>query len=203
MRTETRKYEVYKVDELSDKAKENAYWKWLKGFEYDASDNRATLKAFEEIFKVKVSRWNYDACTYNFQFISNYSGEEEELCGVRLLKFIVNNYWHNLFKPKTYWHKKDFHKQRRSRISVTNDCVLTGYCADMDILKPIYDFLKVPDKHTNLYDLMNDCIDSFSAFAGMMWNMLATRKPLSVIAKPTNTSFYPTENFQITKYIQI
>ena len=85
MRTETRKYEVYKVDELSDKAKENAYWKWLKGFEYDASDNRATLKAFEEIFKVKVSRWNYDACTYNFQFISNYSGEEEELCGVRLL----------------------------------------------------------------------------------------------------------------------
>ena len=36
MRTETRKYEVYKVDELSDKAKENAYWKWLKGFEYDA-----------------------------------------------------------------------------------------------------------------------------------------------------------------------
>jgi hypothetical protein len=65
MRTETRKYEVYKVDELSDKAKENAYWKWLKGFEYDASDNRATLKAFEEIFKVKVSRWNYDACTYN------------------------------------------------------------------------------------------------------------------------------------------
>ena len=30
MRTETRKYEVYKVDELSDKAKENAYWKWLK-----------------------------------------------------------------------------------------------------------------------------------------------------------------------------
>ena len=164
MRTETRKYEVYKVDELSDKAKENAYWKWLKGFEYDASDNRATLKAFEEIFKVKVSRWNYDACTYNFQFISNYSGEEEELCGVRLLKFIVNNYWHSLFKPKTYWHKKDFHKQRRSRISVTNDCVLTGYCADMDILKPIYDFLKVPDKHTNLYDLMNDCIDSFFRF---------------------------------------
>ena len=116
MRTETRKYEVYKVDEGSYTVKEKVYWKWvkgfeldasdnrhwLKGFEYDASDNRATLKAFEEIFKVKVSRWNYDACTYNFQFISNYSGEEEELCGVRLLKFIVNNYWHNLFKPKNY-----------------------------------------------------------------------------------------------------
>ena len=161
MRTEIVTYEVYKVDELSDKAKDNAYWNWLKFFEYDSSDNEATLKAFEAIFKVKVSRWNYDAYTYNFQFTSNYSEEEEELCGVRLLKFIVNNYWHYLFKPKTYWHGKGFNKQRRSRISVTDDCVLTGYCADMDILKPIYDFLKAPDKHTNLHDLMDECIGSF------------------------------------------
>ena len=83
---------------------------------------------------------------------------------MRLLKFIVNNYWHSLFKPKTYWHGKDFNKQRRSRISVTEDCVLTGYCADMDILKPIYDFLKAPDKHTNLHDLMDECIGSFFRF---------------------------------------
>ena len=83
MRTETRKYEVYKVDELSDKAKENAYWKWLKGFEYDASDNRATLKAFEEIFKVKVSRWNYDACTYNFNSSQITAGKRKNcaVCG--------------------------------------------------------------------------------------------------------------------------
>ena len=137
MRTETRTYDVYKVDELSFTAKENAYNRWLAGYEYPwQSENMATLKAFEGIF-------------------SNYSEEEEELCGVRLLKFIVNNYWHSLFKPKTYWYGKDFNKQRRSRISVTEDCVLTGYCADMDILKPIYDFLKAPDKHTNLHDLMD------------------------------------------------
>ena len=136
MRTETRTYDVYKVDELSFTAKENAYNRWLAGYEYPwQSENMATLKAFEGI-----------------------------LCGVRLLKFIVNNYWHSLFKPKTYWHGKDFNKQRRSRISVTEDCVLTGYCADMDILKPIYDFLKAPDKHTNLHDLMDECIGSFFRF---------------------------------------
>ena len=34
----------------------------------------------------------------------------------------------------------------------------------MDILKPIYDFLKAPDKHTNLHDLMDECIGSFFRF---------------------------------------
>ena len=140
MRTETRTYEVYKSDELSDKAKENAYCRWLAGYEYPwQSENMATLKAFEGIFNIRVYDWKYDGWTCYYRFTSNYSEEEEELCGVRLLKFIVNNYWHSLFKPKTYWHGKDFNKQRRSRISVTDGCVLTGYCADMDILKPIYE----------------------------------------------------------------
>jgi hypothetical protein len=165
MRTETRTYNVYKVDELSFTAKENAYNRWLAGYEYPwQSENMATLKAFEGIFNIRVYDWRYDGCTCYYRFTSNYSEEEEELCGVRLLKFIVNNYWHSLFKPKTYWHGKDFNKQRRSRISVTEDCVLTGYCADMDILKPIYDFLKAPDKHTNLHDLMDECIGSFFRF---------------------------------------
>lgn len=48
MRTETRTYDVYKVDELSFTAKENAYNRWLAGYEYPwQSENMATLKAFE------------------------------------------------------------------------------------------------------------------------------------------------------------
>ena len=42
MRTEIVTYEVYKVDELSDKAKDNAYWNWLKFFEYDFRTRRKT-----------------------------------------------------------------------------------------------------------------------------------------------------------------
>lgn len=161
MRTETRTYDVYKVDELSFTAKENAYRQWLKGFEYDNSDNMATLRAFEDIFNVKVIDWRYGGGTCYYRFTSRYSGEEETLCGVRLLKYIVNNYWHRLFKPKTYWLGIGSNKRRKSRIFKTDCCVLTGYCADLDILKPIYDFLKAPDKHTNLYDLMDECIGNF------------------------------------------
>ena len=150
MRTETRTYNVYKVDELSFTAKENAYNRWLAGYEYPwtakenaynrwlagyeypwQSENMATLKAFEGIFNIRVCDWRYDGCTCYYRFTSNYSEEEEGLCGVRLLKFIVNNYWHSLFKPKTYWHGKDFNKH---------------------------------DKHTNLHDLMDECIGSFFRF---------------------------------------
>ena len=55
MRTETRTYNVYKVDELSFTAKENAYNRWLAGYEYPwQSENMATLKAFEGIFNIRV-----------------------------------------------------------------------------------------------------------------------------------------------------
>ena len=55
MRTETRTYDVYKVDELSFTAKENAYNRWLAGYEYPwQSENMATLKAFEGLlFRVQ------------------------------------------------------------------------------------------------------------------------------------------------------
>ena len=48
-----------------------------------------------------------------------------------------------------------------NRVFTDNCCVLTGYCADEDILRPIYDFLKAPDTRTTLYDLMDKCLDSF------------------------------------------
>ena len=50
MRTETRTYNVYKVDELSFTAKENAYNRWLAGCENPwQSQKMATLKAFDGI----------------------------------------------------------------------------------------------------------------------------------------------------------
>ena len=41
------------------------------------------------------------------------------------------------------------------------DTPANNYCADEDILRPIYDFLKAPDTRTTLYDLMDKCLDSF------------------------------------------
>ena len=162
MRTITRTYDLFQLAELSAVARETAYSEWLHTFEYGwNSENRNTLDAFESVFNIKVNDWSYDTCRYSYRFTSHYSGEEEQLNGIRLLKYIVNNYWHILFKPKTYYLKGDYKKRRKSRVFTDNCCVLTGYCADEDILRPIYDFLKAPDTRTTLYDLMDKCLDSF------------------------------------------
>ena len=162
MRTITRTYDLFQLAELSAVARETAYGEWLHTFEYGwNSENRNTLDAFESVFNIKVNDWSYDTCRYSYHFTSHYSGEEEQLNGIRHLKYIVNNYWHILFKPKTYYLKGDYKKRRKSRVFTDNCCVLTGYCADEDILKPIYDFLKAPDTRTTLYDLMDKCLDSF------------------------------------------
>ena len=162
MRTITKTYAIFPLAELSATARETAYTEWLRTFEYSWSgDNRNTLDAFESIFNIKVTDWGYDTCRYSYRFTSHYSGEEEELNGIRLLKYLVNNYWHILFKPRTYYLKGNFKKQRKSRVFKESSCVLTGYCADEDILKPIYDFLKSPDTDTTLYDLMDKCLDNF------------------------------------------
>ena len=162
MRTITKTYDIFQLAELSAAARRTAYDEWLKGFDYSYSSvNQNTLDAFERTFNIKVYDWFYDIYKYSYRFTSHYSGEEENLKGIRLLKYIVNNYWHILFKPRTYYHKSNHKKQRKSRIFMDDSCVLTGYCADEDILKPIYDFLKTPDTHTSLYDLMDKCLDSF------------------------------------------
>ena len=162
MRTITKTYNIFLLAELSTAARETAYSEWLSTFEYPwSSDNRNTLDAFERIFNIKVTDWSYDTCKYSYRFTSQYSAEEEELSGIRLLKYLVNNYWHTLFKPRTYYLKGNFKKQRKSRVLTDSSCVLTGYCADEDILKPIYHFLNSPDTDTTLYDLMDKCLDSF------------------------------------------
>lgn len=162
MRTKTITYLIYPLQELSADAQQKAYEEWMSNFYYDGSDNRNTLEKFIEIFNINMNDWNYDSCTYNYRFTSLYNGDEEELSGERLLKYLVNNYWHELYQPKTYW-LRNCQKQRKSRIFQNNDCVLTGYYADYNILEPIYEFLKAPYAIT-LYDLIDKCLNHFFKF---------------------------------------
>ena len=162
MRTVTRTYDIFPLAELSATARQAAYSEWLSNFEYFwDSDNRNTLDAFESIFNIKVLDWNYDTNSYSYRFTSYYSGGQEELRGIRLLKYLVNNYWHTLFRPKVYHVRGNFKKQRKSRLFTDSNFVLTGVCTDDGILKPIYDFLKSPDTNTTLYELMDKCLDNF------------------------------------------
>lgn len=160
MRTVTKAFKIYKLDELTKEARNKAYSKWQQDFDYVyESENEATLHAFIQIFNINVDRWSYDDYSYSYYLISHYSEEEDNLKGVRLMKYLVNNYWNDLYIPKTYFGHN--HKAKRnSRVFVTNDCVLTGVYIDHEILQPIYDFLKTPDD-TTLYELMDRCLDNF------------------------------------------
>lgn len=162
MRQITETFFVYRIEELSEKARDAAYLDWLRRFEYaDGYDNRRTLDAFCNAFNVSVTKWHYDSCTYGYQFNVRHDNHETELRGLRLYKHIVNNHWRKLFEPKEYWTRVPHGKTRTSRIQWTDGCTLTGYCADIDILRPIHEFLRKPDKRTTFYDLMSDCLDSF------------------------------------------
>ena len=103
MRTETRTYEVYNLHELTKEAQAKAHSLWAEHFNYGwDEENRKTLQAFEQIFNIKVDRWSYDDYSYWYHFTSPYSEEEDNLKGVRLLKYLVNNYWNDLYIPKNH-----------------------------------------------------------------------------------------------------
>lgn len=113
--------------------------------------NRQSISRWTDGHTIVAPNW--------YRFTSHYSEEEDNLKGTRLLKYLVNNYWNDLYLPKTIW-GHNYKTKRKSRVFVSDDSVLTGYCMDYEILKPIYDFLKSPDDNT-LYELMDRCLDGF------------------------------------------
>ena len=170
---------LYSISELSEDARESAYEEWLQSAEYFWGDeNRDTLDAFERIFPVHVKDFGYGYRTGISWNMTDLDFEEVlEFTGIRLLKWIINNYWHELFKPKyrksienhTIKHRRikhetlsngQIHSTYHSGIFYDNCCILTGYCIDDDILQPLYEFIKNPDGRT-LEDLMNDCLHAW------------------------------------------
>jgi len=114
MRTVTRTYEVFPIEELNTAAQEKAYHNWLENGDYAwASENRETLEAFCDIFNVDCRFWEYDAYSHNFHYSTRHSGNIESLKGQRLATYITNNYWATLYPPKQYWKNG---KKRESRI---------------------------------------------------------------------------------------
>ena len=162
MRTISKCVNLYKLEELSEEAQERAYNKFLeKNYYIWDEENREVIKAFERVFDVNVKDWEYDEYRYRFRLVFPNDDKRLELYGEKLSKLIMNCYWEHLFVGKVYYKNK---RRRRSRILKTSDCVLTGYIGDDFILKPIYEFLRKPDKYTNFEDLMNDCVDSFFSY---------------------------------------
>lgn len=90
MRTIQRTYTLYTLAELSPRARSQAYDDWLRRPpEYVfAADNNKTLEAFCDLFGVQCRDWHYDASRHGFRFDTDYSDQELNLSGVRLLSLL-------------------------------------------------------------------------------------------------------------------
>lgn len=185
---------VYQFDELSEMAKQSAIEKY-RNTDYDYSfyydELKDSIKAMCEVFNIKTGNRSWSDLNFG-----NIDDNILQLAGVRLYKYIMNNYYSDLFKPKYLKHgelsaikkpslpmkkqslitsdcsnKRLYSISYYSNINKDNSCVLTGVCYDMDILDPVYNFLRNTDKGTNFKDLFNsiehaiskafECIDEW------------------------------------------
>jgi hypothetical protein len=157
----TRLVTLYPLSELEGSARERAL-DWLRDDnDFWVEERRATLAAFEKIFPITVKDWEYGYRNH-ISFTFDYEEEIAELSGIRLMKYLYNNYFSDLWKGKHYWPKRiGLGKPSRiSRVIFDNCCPLTGYYLDEEILEPIFNFLKKPDE-TTFYDLIYDCLQSW------------------------------------------
>ena len=80
--------------------------------------------------------------------------------GLRLQKWLVNNLWNDIYRPK-YTYKPGNRRNRRSNCQVESVCPLTGVCYDHYILMPIMDVIKWKSDHTHttMDMLISDCFE--------------------------------------------
>lgn len=176
---------AYEVTELSDKAKEKAYYKWLEHREYFwSSENEASLRAFEDVFPIKISGWSYGGQGSYVSWDMYADHDIDELSGQRLATYLWNNYRDTLYQKK---YRNSFRRDKRiihpmvtqkkaldrttkeeyfwtvvhSNLFVdTYNCPLTGYIIDNSLLDPIWKFMENPD-NTTFYNLIDTCLDSW------------------------------------------
>ncbi len=166
----TIRIKLYKFNELSDQAKQQAIEDYRNQDNYDGnySEIGDSVKAVIELFNLKTGRQWDDIRTGHIE------DSILELKGVRLYKYLINNYYNELFTPKYIGSKdrkitgkqfifevrKDYkgndYTQIYSRLFKDNCCPLTGVCYDNSLLDPVYSFLSRPGKNITFEDLIRD-----------------------------------------------
>ncbi len=162
---------VYKFNELSEQAKEVAINNYRNNSDYNyiySEEVTSSVKAVIELFNLKTGR------TYDDIRTGHIDAEYLELKGVRLYKYLVNNFYNDLFKPKyiksinrkltgkqfIFKVAKDYkgeeYTQIYSKNFKDNSGILTGMMYDNEILQPVYDFLKKIESSTSLEDIYRD-----------------------------------------------
>jgi hypothetical protein len=172
----TKVIELFDLSELSEEAQQKAHADYLNlgDFYHWQGENAQTLKAFTDLFNIKLDRDGDYKSIYNG---SNFE-DLESLSGPRLLSYLWNRYGKEIFKPKVY-HNKGYTKTRQSKLFTDPfNCIFTGYCMDVDIIAPIVEYMrgqkeiykdgklkiervKFP-KNLTFEDLLRDCIQEFN-----------------------------------------
>jgi len=176
---------IYSFDELSEAAKQNAIRHYQNDhltFDHIYHDAKNTIDAFCEAFNVKTGSHSWLDCN-----TSNIDDDILNLTGLRLRKYILNNFGSTLYKRKYLKNgeltaeRKPFHRMMK-QVEITNNCPnkgkfsisyysniqkeskncnLTGMCYDDNMMQPIYDFLELRTfDSTNFDDLLNSCFDA-------------------------------------------
>lgn len=177
---------VYSFDELSAEAKQVAIQNerdsrsnhWFFPWQNEYQD---TLSAFCERFGIRVvdsgycdgtvsiNPWCYPKVSGNADAWTQdrYDITGENVQGLRLRTYILNNYGDVLFERRKKYTKGYGSKHRISRVFTTEtSCPFTGFCADDDILQPLRDFVKNPTSKPPTYDLndlIDDCVSAWNS----------------------------------------
>jgi len=197
---------IYKYSELTEQGKASA----IENYRNSGYDNQfyydeiiESVKAVAELLNFKFGREYTDIRT------GNIDDNILQLSGVRLYKYLVNNYYSDLFKPSyikiihrsVYW--KQFicergkgqngeYTQIYSRMRISKDnCPLTGVCYDADILAPIYDFMAKIGTSTTFEDLINDISNAISKCFESTENWLNSKEFI--------TSEFEANNYEFTQ----
>lgn len=170
-------FDVYSFDELSEDAQRAARENSPFDFSDDYGDDyRATLKAFEDIFDIKVYRYSVGGCYCpDWDFVTaGRADDAPDGDALRLARFMWNNYAGDILKGKYYSTRGEYingkyiYKSRRSKIKKTmDDCPLTGSGTDYYILDPVVDCLHYKRRFDSYRELIDECLyEFFRAWAG-------------------------------------
>lgn len=177
---------IFSFSELSDSAKENAL-NQLRSLDY--YDNYDEITASWDKF-TEVLPNDY----------TDYYDEIMNLSGVRLLKYLWNNYKNVLYKGRYYRVKGKVKPHKRiktsgnfqayySAIQLENDCPLTGCTYDMEILDPIYSFMAKPD-NTSFKTLIKRCTRAYEKAIEAEEEYSQSDEYLSEMAEANDYTFF-------------
>lgn len=181
----TIKIKLFKFEELSEEAQKTAISNFSPNVDnsYIYDDAYQTVKKFNDLFNICEGSRSW----LDFR-INHIEDNILNLKGLRLRKWLINNFGEQLCKGKFYASigdnkvikhpciKTNFYNLAKgarvassnfyySRIQKTKSCVFTGVCYDDSILKPIYNFIDnfktfPSNEYQTFEDLIIYCFDS-------------------------------------------